>query len=493
MENMRFVRTVSLLLALLMLSFSLSACGESYKEAFIYVEMNSKPMTLDPQLADSPEELTVARSLFDTLLRYDEKGNIVPSAAESFEKSGKEYTFSLRRDAVWHDGEAVTAHDFVFAFRRAVDPKTSAPYANMLSAVENAQAILEGTASPKELGVIAADDFTLKITLDRDDPEFQKVLTSAITMPCNEKFFEDCMGKYGLTVDTTPSNGSYYVRKWTTEGKFLIRLAKNLEYNGKFEANSMRIYFTCSEKNPVEMLSLENTDLAYLSDEEYSDAKEAGFETIRKQNIFYGLFLNPELDPEIRSALLSAVKADSFTDKLGPTHMPADTLYPDILGVSDAKTVKSYITYNPEAASAVYSQKVKDGFELGNITIKHPNDSVCNSIAKELAGHWQQTMSCFINIEELSSYEVSSAFAYGGFDIMIAPIKSAPNTVSAYNAELGFDARDTVSVSDELFGNHLCYPLFFSTTNITAGEQVENLEGCIQNGILDVALLIKNP
>jgi hypothetical protein len=120
--------------------------------------------------------------------------------------------------------------------------------------------------------------------------------------------------------------------------------------------------------------------------------------------------------------------------------MPADTLYPDILGVSDAKTVKSYITYNPEAASAVYSQKVKDGFELGNITIKHPNDSVCNSIAKELAGHWQQTMSCFINIEELSSYEVSSAFAYGGFDIMIAPIKSAPNTVSAYNAELGFDA-----------------------------------------------------
>lgn len=492
MKNMRFIKTVSLLLAVLLLTLSLSACGESYKEAFIYVELNSKPMTLDPQLADSPEELTVARSLFDTLLRFDGDGNIVPSAAEDFEKNGNVYTFSLRRDAVWHNGDAVTAHDFVFAFRRAVDPKTAAPYANMLSAIENAKEILDGSAAASTLGVFAVDDFTLKITLTRDDPEFQKVLTSAVTMPCNERFFEECMGKYGLTVDTTPSNGSYYVRKWTTDGKFLIRLAKNLEYNGKFEANSMRIYFTCSEKDPVEMLSLENTDLAYITDPEYPYATEAGFETVSHQNVFYGLFLSPDLDPEIRSALLSAVRSEGFTDKLGPTHSPAETLYPAVLGMTDAKNVKSYITYDPETAASTYAQKVKEGFELGDITIKHPSDSVCTDVAKELAAHWQQTMSCFINIEELSAFEVASAFSYGGFDIMIVPIKSAPNTISAYNAELGFDAFDTASVSEELFGDRLCYPLFFSTTNITARQSVENLESCIQNGILDVAMLIKN-
>ena len=161
---MLFKRLISVLLILL-LCLSFAGCGDNYKEAFIYIDFDSIPTTLDPQLADSDEELTVVRSLFDTLLRYDSEGKIVPSGAESYTKDGNTYTFKLKKDAKWVSGEAVTANDYVYAFRRAVDPATKAPYASSLFSIVNAKDIYEGKLNTSDLGVTATDDYTLKIEL----------------------------------------------------------------------------------------------------------------------------------------------------------------------------------------------------------------------------------------------------------------------------------------------------------------------------------------
>lgn len=488
---MRITKLLSLLLALVLLMSSVTACGDDYTDAYIYIDFDSKPSCLDPQLADTDEELTVVRSLFDTLLRYNEEGVLTPSAAETYNKNGNVYTFSLRNDAVWLDGTPVTAHDFVFAFRRAVDPDTRAPFANTLFAIENAENISNGKADTDILGVTAIDDLTLEIRLCRDDPEFEKVLTSAITMPCNQAFFEDCKGKYGLTIETTASNGSYYVRKWNTDIKFLIRLAKNLDYTGPFQARSMRIYYTCGEDDAFTMLDNDNTDLIYVSNEEYVGLPDAGFEVSLTENICYALFLSPKLDPDIRKALLTSVNAENVVSSIGPTQTPAATLYPNLLTANGVPDVSDYIKYDTESALSLYADKIKSGFELGNITLKYPSDTSCELVAKSIAGHWQQSLSCFINIEAVTAQSARTAYSYGTYDIIIVPFYSALGTTTAYNSDLGFNSYDAASISKELYTDYRCFPLFFSTTNIAAGYKIQNLKGCIHNGITDAALLIK--
>ena len=104
-------------------------------------------------------------------------------------------------DAFWSNGEKVTANDFVFAMRRAINPKTESPNAQLLYCIKNAKKIHTSNTPVNALGVTALNDLTLKIELQESDPDFLYVLTTAICMPCNEKFFNECAGKYGLFAD----------------------------------------------------------------------------------------------------------------------------------------------------------------------------------------------------------------------------------------------------------------------------------------------------
>ena len=103
------------------------------------------------------------------LYRLDKDNKPIPAAAESSTKSedGKKYTFKLRKDAKWSNGDPVTAKDFVFAWQRLVDPNTAAEYAFIMYYIKNAEAINEGKAPVATLGVKAVDDYTLEVELER--------------------------------------------------------------------------------------------------------------------------------------------------------------------------------------------------------------------------------------------------------------------------------------------------------------------------------------
>ena len=488
---MRKIKILSLVLSAILLCLSFTACGDSYKDAFIYIDFDSIPTNLDPQLADSDEELTVVRSLFDTLLRFDKSGKIVCSGAESYTKNGNTYTFELNKDAKWVEGGAVTAHDYVFAFRRGVAPETKAPFANSLFSILNAKEIYEGKMDVASLGVSAVDDYTLKIELIKDDEEFEKVLTTAVTMPCNEDYFYNCKGKYGLTKDTIAACGSYYVRQWITESKFLIRLAKNLDFKGEFEANSMRIYYTCGKDNAIDMLSLDNTDLAYISAEEYADIAAAEFNILSAEDTCYTVFFSERMDAELRQAFLSSINQDTYKENLSAEFRVAENLYPKLLAATEAPAASDYIKYDISAAAEIYGQKVLSGLAPKSICIKYPAETVAQSVAKSLAAHWQQNLSCFINIEETPIHTVRDMFHSTYYDIIIIPFSAPTGTVSAYNKKLGFAEGTPTSVSEALFNNFRCYPLYFSSVNVAAGDKIKNLGEAMQGGILDVAFLIK--
>lgn len=179
----------------LLFAVSLAGCREKtdpiYEQTIQY-NLESEPSSLDPQIADDQSAQIVIMSLFEGLTRIGPDGEAQPGVAERWEHNGDytAFTFYLREDACWTDEDEtpVTAADFVFAFRRALNPGTGSDLGRTLTCIANGQQVLDGQADPSELGVTALDSKTLKIDLAYSYEDFPKLMASSAAMPCNENF-----------------------------------------------------------------------------------------------------------------------------------------------------------------------------------------------------------------------------------------------------------------------------------------------------------------
>lgn len=168
--------------------------------------------SVDPQVVEDVSGAEIVRDLFEGLMNQDEDGNLVPGVATGYTANDDNtvYTFSLRKDAKWSNGDPVTAGDFVFAWRRAADPALASPYQWFveLMSIENAAAIIAGETAPDQLGVKAIDEHTFEVTLSAPLPYFPQMTTHATTFPAPQKVIEahgDDWTKPGNIV----SNGAY--------------------------------------------------------------------------------------------------------------------------------------------------------------------------------------------------------------------------------------------------------------------------------------------
>ena len=203
--------------------------GDAAPPSVLNRGIGPEPETVDPQRSSSVQAHEVLRDLFEGLLSYDAGGELVGGVAETWEVSpdGLEYRFQLRENARWSNGDAVTADDFVFSFRRLVDPRTAAFYANLLEPVVNAAEITAGDASPDSLGVTAVTPHELTVRLVRPTAYFLLLLTQAPTFPVHA----DNIAQHGERF-TRPgnlvSNGAYVLEDWALGA--VIDLRKNGEY-----------------------------------------------------------------------------------------------------------------------------------------------------------------------------------------------------------------------------------------------------------------------
>ena len=167
--------------------------------------------TLDPHKNTDVDGGHVLRQLFEGLMNEDDKGAMVPGVAESFEMSedGLVYTFTLR-DAMWSNGDPVTAQDFVYSWQRAVNPDTASEYAWFMELMNivNATEVVKGEVAPEQLGVKAIDDKTFEVTLSAPTPYFIKTLSHATTFPVNQKVIEE-FGDNWTQPGNLVSNGAY--------------------------------------------------------------------------------------------------------------------------------------------------------------------------------------------------------------------------------------------------------------------------------------------
>ena len=349
-----FKRLFCLLLCLVFI-LPFAGCGDT-KEAYIYFELPAVPETLDPQIASSDSELIIIRNIQEGLMRKNDKGEIVCGIAESYEKKGMTYTFKLREDAKWNNGDKITAHDFVFAFKRALNPETNAPFATRLYSIKNAKAINNGTKSLDKLGVKALDDGTLKITLTDDDENFLEALTTAVAMPCNEKFFNERAGKYGLFDDNILSSGSYRLSRWRKES-FGIRLYKNEDYSGFAKAQNAAVFITCDdEQGPLEKLKKNSVDMAFIDSSKTTEAVNSGLQTCEFQNICWVLTLGEDFSPNMRKALSMLVGGEVYGGDLPTGYSSATSLFPSVFG----KIPMTGMTgYEPEKAKELYLSELE--------------------------------------------------------------------------------------------------------------------------------------
>ncbi|WP_439648326.1 peptide ABC transporter substrate-binding protein [Acuticoccus kalidii] len=178
---MMFGTRASALAGALLLAWSAGAAAQT-----TYVRGNDgDPETLDQHKTSTVVEARILRDLYEGLVIDDASAKVTPGVAESWTVSddGTVYTFTLREDAQWSNGEPVTADDFVYSLRRIMTPATGAKYANILYPILNAEAVNTGETAPEELGVKAVDDKTLEITLASPTPYLLELLTHQTALP----------------------------------------------------------------------------------------------------------------------------------------------------------------------------------------------------------------------------------------------------------------------------------------------------------------------
>lgn len=178
----------------------------------IIINNGSEPSSFDPHKTEGVPEAQIAYQLLEGLVTKDGDGKEQPGVAVSWESTPdfKQWTFKLRPEAKWSNGEPVTAHDFEFAWKRLADPKTASPYASYLDylKVANAQDVIDAKKQPSELGVKALDDHTFQVTLSEPVPYLVGMTTHQSMLPVPKSVVEK-HGDAWVKKENHVGNGAY--------------------------------------------------------------------------------------------------------------------------------------------------------------------------------------------------------------------------------------------------------------------------------------------
>ncbi|MGB7261903.1 MAG: peptide ABC transporter substrate-binding protein, partial [Albidovulum sp.] len=172
--------------------------------------------SMDPQINTDVEGSGIARSLFEGLMNEDQVGTLIPGAATGYELSDDKltYTFHLRDNAKWSNGDPVTADDFVYAWKRLADPATASEYAWYIELMQivNASEIIAGTKPVDELGVKAVDDHTFEVKITAPLPYVPSMTTPASVFPVNQSVLE-AHGDKWTEAGNLVGNGAYVLKE----------------------------------------------------------------------------------------------------------------------------------------------------------------------------------------------------------------------------------------------------------------------------------------
>ncbi|KGQ71279.1 oligopeptide ABC transporter substrate-binding protein OppA [Chelonobacter oris] len=384
------------------------------KQEVIY-NVSANPATLDPQKMEGSVEGEYARQLFEGLVTSDEQGHILPGVAESWQHSEdfKVWTFKLRDNAKWSNGEPVTAEDFVYAWQRLADPKTAAPYSTYLKylTLQNAADVVEGKKAPSELGVKALDARTLQINLDASIPYVDKLVEHYVLYPVHKATVEK-FGDQWTKPENIIGNGAFKLTRLIVNEK--AELSPNPNYWDN--ANTVLTKITLL---PIESAT---TDVnRYRAGEIDISGKEIPPEMFQKLKTDLPNELNvapilctyvyeintakaPFTDVRVRQALSLALNRNIITDKvINQGQTPAYHFTPPYINGGDKLT-------NPEWASQDQKKRNENAVKLLaeagfskqkplDFTILYNTSENHKKIAIAVASIWKQNLAGAVNVK----------------------------------------------------------------------------------------------
>jgi len=400
----KFKNLLSLLLVVLLM-LSLTACGGSKSSTttgsetgsdtsadttdsaaaggnILNVHFDVEVASMDPQIATDGTSFEVLAAVTEGLYSIDVSGSPILAMAEKVDKSedGLTYTFTLK-DAQWSNGTPVTANDFVFAWRRLVDPSVASEYSFIteIAGFENAGAIIAGEKPVEELGVNAQDDKTLVVKLDVPVPFFESLMAFPSFLPVNEAFFTEAGDNFGTSPDTILSNGPFMITSYEPAAT-TITLAKSPTYWEASKVSLDGIQYQVIKDSQQAMLSYQNGDLdvATLSGEQVEQFQaDPEFHNIMAGYLWY-ISPNTKIagleNLNLRKALaLSYDKAAVVNNILKDGSIVADFAVPSLLatgpdGKDFRETTDTYLSTD-KAKAADYWEKAKE--ELGVSELKY--------------------------------------------------------------------------------------------------------------------------
>lgn len=261
------------------------------KQVLNLTELSEIP-SMDASLASDSASSTALNNTMEGLYRIGKDQKRVPGIAEDVQKldDGKKYIFKLRKDAKWSNGEPVTAKDFVYSWKRAVNPDTKATYSYIMFDIKNAEKIHKKELPADQLGVKAIDDYTLEVELDNPVPYFVDLTVYPVFYPLNENFVKAQGDKFGLEANTTLYNGPFVMNDWKHEQSFQFK--KNPSYwdNKTVKIEEINFNIVKNTSTDVNLYETNSIDRAALTSEfvdkfrqssEFHTRKEAGVAYLR--------------------------------------------------------------------------------------------------------------------------------------------------------------------------------------------------------------------
>ncbi|MEZ9865585.1 ABC transporter substrate-binding protein [Vibrio sp. 10N.261.51.A4] len=386
--------------------------------------------TIDPHKSQGVPESHVIRDLLEGLVNQDGDGNTIPGVAESWETTdNKTFTFHLRKDAKWSNGDPVTAQDFVYSWQRAVDPATASPYAWYMeyTKMANAKDIVAGKKDKSELGVKAVDANTLVVELETAVPYFVMMMGHTTMKPVHQATVE----KYGdqwTKPEHFVGNGAFSVDKWVVNERLVLKRNEQYWDNDKTVLN--KVTFLPIENQVAEMNRFLSGEIDFTNELPTEHFKRLQKEYAEDVSVagnlctYYYIFNTkkaPFDDVRVRQAISYAIDRDIVTGAiLAQGQKPAYFLTPEITA-----------GFNPELpAYGKMSQKERNaeaerllaeaGYGKDNplkFNLLYNTSENHKKIAVALGSMWKKTLGLSVTLENQEWKTYLSSKDSGDFEV----------------------------------------------------------------------------
>ncbi|MEW4370605.1 peptide ABC transporter substrate-binding protein [Paenibacillus kandeliae] len=406
------------------------------------INMSAEPPTFDPAQAKDSQTNTALKLMYEGLTRMGADGNPAPGVAEKWDVSedGLKYTFHLRDNATWNNGEPVTAEDFVYAWQRVLSPDTTpaSEYAYQLYYLKNGEAFNTGKIKDfSQVGVKAVDDKTLEVTL-QDPAPYWLGLTSFYTYyPVNKKNVE-ANPQWASKADTMVTNGPFTMTTWTT-GQQLV-WTKNDKY---WDASNIKLNTITSSlvnSGATEYASYQSGQLDYagaptgeIPTDQIPAAKQQYPDQFNAKGIastYYYEFNNKEKpfdNAKIRKAFAMSINRQAIVDNvtLGGQIPAYGFVPPGIKGQNEeyrTEVKDSYFTEDVAQAKTLLAEGMKEEgiTTLPAITLIYNSSEAHQKVALAIADMWKtnlgvdvktenQEWSVFLNNRQSGNYQIARA------------------------------------------------------------------------------------